>query len=149
LIFFGLALAHQGPKPSDGVGVESPHPIWETVLNPTADDKDQIRVIRQRYQPSLRAALDHRKQARHWLQDALLTPEITPSVIEQKIQAVATSQDEIPHLRATMEYEINRVLTPPQLTRLKDYPGKRQQLRQEFQQRRRSILREISNPASE
>ena len=98
-------------------------------LNLTPEQVGQIRSIRQQSEPEGRALLRRLALARRALNQAIYDDEADESLIRQRANELAEAQSAVTLMRAQVEWRIRRVLTPTQLTTLRD-------LRQQAQRRR-------------
>jgi len=121
----------------------------KSVIKPTPEQEERIRSIRQTYHPRLKAAVEYLHQAQESLQDVLLDPQATPPSVEQRVEDTVTARAELIRLRATLELEIKKLLTPAQVTNLKEYRDRMRDLHRAFWERRRSLIKEFTEPRSE
>ncbi len=85
------------------------------LLNLTADQRAQIRLIRERTEADRRWLVVRHTQAQRALDAAIYASNVDETVIEERAQALATAQGELIKLRALAELSVRRVLSEQQL----------------------------------
>ena len=112
-------------------GVQGGDPLRR--LNLTPDQIERIRAINEQNRAQWRAARQQLNQAQRALEEAIYSDTADEAVIEESARAVATAQGEVVRLRALTELNIRRVLTPDQLSTLRNL---RRQARSALRDRR-------------
>ena len=141
---FGVQrVAAQADQRPDSAPAQVPDdPIRE--LNLTAEQRQQIRAIRQENQEE-RASINRRlREANRTLQDALDVDNPDEANIEPLLREVGMLQAAQMRMRVLSELRIRRVLTAEQRTLLRELRGSRQ-LRREVPRQERRELRRFPN----
>ena len=103
------------------------------VLNLSPNQRVQLRALREDNREGARAARQRLGQAYRTLNEAIHADNVDEQDIEARVQEVGMAHVEVERLRAQVELQIRRVLTPEQLSVLRRM---RLQKRSERQQRR-------------
>lgn len=98
-------------------------------LNLTPEQVGQMREIRTESEEEGRALLRRMNQARRALNEAIYSDSADEALITQRANELAEAQSAVTVMRAQVEWRIRRVLTPSQLSMLRE-------MRQEAQGRR-------------
>ena len=106
------------------------------ILNLSPDQRAQLRALREQNKPAARTARRRLGQARRALNEAIHADNVDERDIEARVQEVGMAHVEVERLRAQVELQIRRVLTPDQLSVLRRM---REQKRSERRQRRQEI----------
>jgi Spy/CpxP family protein refolding chaperone len=96
------------PDPQQGGG----DPIRQ--LNLTAEQREQVRSIRQSNQAERIAITDRLREANRLLEESLNSENPDEAVIEERVRDVAAAQSAVMRMRVLTEVRIRRVLTPEQ-----------------------------------
>ncbi|MBA3440998.1 MAG: periplasmic heavy metal sensor [Pyrinomonadaceae bacterium] len=102
-------------------------------LNLSPEQRAQIRMLREQNKETARTARRRLGQAYRALNEAIHADSVDEREIESRVQEVGTAHVEVERLRAQVELQIRRVITPDQLNALRRM---RRQARSERQQRR-------------
>ena len=103
-------------------------------LNLTPEQVAQIREIRQQSETEGRALVRRMNVARRALNEAIYSEEADETLIRERANELAEAQSAVTRMRAQVEWKIRRVLTPTQLSTLREL---RQRARRNRQERRR------------
>lgn len=110
-------------------------PIRELNLSP--EQREKIRTIREETKEE-RAAINQRlRQTHEALEEALDSDNPNDAVIEQRLRDVAAAQAASMRMRVLTEVKVRRVLTPEQLSTLRNLRQNARELRRERQQENR------------
>lgn len=107
-------------------------------LNLTSEQVAQVRRIREESEPARRTLAQRLRQAHRQLDAAIYNENADESVVEQRASELALAQAEVVRLRAFTELKVRRILTPQQLTTLREL---RQQARRQTRYQRRENRR--------
>lgn len=149
-VLFAQAQAQQGRAVMGGRRASSPPPVRQEaepparreahnaggllrVLNLSPDQRAQLRALREGNKEAAPTAKRRLRQAYRALNEAIHADNVDEREIEARVQEVGMAHVEVERLRAQVELQIRRVLTPDQLSVLRRM---RQQKRGERQQRR-------------
>ncbi len=108
------------------------------LLNLTQDQISQIRDIRTQSETEGRALLRRMNMARRALDAALYADNSDEALIQQRANELADAQASVTRMRAQVEWKIRRVLSPTQLSMLREIRLRAQQERR--QERRNRAL---------
>ena len=121
----------QPPAPMQGRNPGG-DPIRE--LNLTAEQREQIRMIREQNRAE-RATVNQRvRETNRALEEALDSEDPDQSVLEQRIQEVSAAQAEAMRMRIRTEVKIRQILTSEQRVMLKEMRRNVHQLRERRRQ---------------
>jgi len=88
-------------------------------LDLSPEQRTQIRTIREQNKDELNAATRRLRQAQRALDDAVYDDNANETLVEERAREVAAAQAEVVRRRALTELQINRVLTPTQLSKFR------------------------------
>lgn len=128
LTFAGIAAAQDDqdePPPRENQRQERPNLLRE--LDLTREQVQQIREINQTNRRELRAAQQKVGEARRNLDQAIYAEKADDANVQLKLREFQDAQADAARLRANIEFQIRKVLTPEQLIRFRE-------LRQNFEQ---------------
>jgi Spy/CpxP family protein refolding chaperone len=108
-------------------------------LNLSPDQRAQIRAIRQQTDGEGRLLMQRIRQARRALDEAIYSGNADEAVVEERVRELVAAQAAAVRLRAFTEMKLRRVLTPEQLSVLRD-------LRQQALTRRMRRQQEDADP---
>lgn len=126
----GAADARQDGPPEDKV-----NPL--RLLNLSPDQVRQIREIRTQSEPEGRQLLRRLNAARRALDIALYADDADEALIQQRAHEFAEAQSAVTRLRTQIEWRVRRVLTPTQLSTLRELRLRAQRERQQERRERR------------
>jgi Spy/CpxP family protein refolding chaperone len=126
-LLFGCAQrsqAQDNPAPPAGDvstdGQNRPVPELGRLLNLSPDQLRQVFAINQRTAPEFRRARQRMNDARDDLDNAIYGDAVDEALIATKVQEFNQAQGEFERLRTLREFRIRQILTPDQLTVLRD-----------------------------
>ena len=115
-------------------------PISE--LNLTPEQRERIRAIRKQLQAE-RAVINQRlKETNQALNEALDADNPDQTLVEQRLRDFAAAQEAAVRIRVQSEVMIRRVLTPEQLTTLRDLRQRARLIRRERQRENMKMRRQ-------
>ncbi len=112
-------------------------------LNLTPEQIDQIRGIRRTSESEGHALLRRVSAARRALDEAIYADQADEALVQERARELAEAQAAVTRMRAQVEWRIRNVLTPAQLSTLREL---RQQMRRERIERRRDAGRPRREP---
>jgi Spy/CpxP family protein refolding chaperone len=125
----GQVPQQQGPPPMGQQGVFVDDPVRQ--LNLTAEQREQIRSIREQSK-SERAAINQRvAEANRALETALDGENPDEALVEQRVRDVAAAQAAAMRMRILTEVRIRRVLTPEQRVLLRSLQRQAKEMRRD------------------
>lgn len=148
LLAFAAAAGAQLPPPREGADTPR-EPRSRGVggggllsrLNLTPEQRAQIRDIRRQTEQTGRPLLRRLGRARLALEEAVYSDTADDSLVQERLREFAAAQAEATRLRVLTELRIRRVLTPDQLSTLREL-RRQAQLAQRRRQRARRLLRQ-------
>lgn len=103
-------------------------------LGLSPEQRAQIRVIRQETETEGRPLMRRLRQARRALDEAIYSEAADEATVEARVRELASAQEAVARLRAFTELKVRRVLTPQQLSIVRDL--RRQALQRQLRRRR-------------
>lgn len=143
-----FAVAQQRPKEFFSNGVARRQRILKAVINPTAEQQESFTAVRQSFRPQLLAVHKRLRAAREALQVALINPETTEATIQPYIDDVAGAEAELTRLRTMRQLQINQILTPEQLVKIRFLRERVKTLNRNQWKQRRDLIKEFTEPNS-
>jgi Spy/CpxP family protein refolding chaperone len=123
-------------EPQDGPPDEAANPF--RLLNLSPEQVEKIRAIRMQSDPEARALTRRMNIARRALDRALYDDDAEEPLVRQRAQELADAQSAVTRLRANVEWRIRSVLTPSQLSTLRELRARAQLRRLEERRGRRN-----------
>ena len=108
-----LAQSPQDPQPNTPPAGAGPDILEQLHLTP--DQAQRIRQIQRQTREERAAIGDRLRESNRALEDALYAPTLDETLIEQRMQAVATAQSAQLRMRIQTEMRIRKILNPDQL----------------------------------
>lgn len=124
------------PPPRDNQGQQRPNLLRE--LDLSREQVEQIREINQANRQDLRAAQQKVGEARRNLDQAIYAEKADDANVQIKLREFQDAQADAARLRANIEFQIRKVLTPDQLIRFREMRQNFEQFRNDRQQNRQN-----------
>lgn len=142
---FSTANAQQEIQPEakqskDGRGGRRPNLFRELGLS--GEQMQQIRQLNETRKSLFQQAQRRVREATRNLDQAIYADTVNDAEIEARLKELQTAQSEIARLRATSELEVRKILTPEQLGKFRELRRKFAEMRENFDDRRRDMLRD-------
>ncbi len=119
---FFAYLAHA--ETNDEATVDRPLKHRWAALGLSDDQKAQVKLIMQKYKPTVQPLVEQLVTARRSMRDAIHSPTIDESAIRAQAAKVASLQADLAVQRAHVSHDIRAVLTADQIQKLQDMQAK-------------------------